>query len=561
MGSSVTLYKLKYNNSTVNKPYFETKSARENFFSRAVGSKVLENASVTQLENLEVEITVRVDISSFDYNYAVVKGQREYYLFIMDIRKMAFGVTTLRCKIDISTQLLDPFSKFNFIYADHISTNEFKFGKNYKVKIPDLNFYSSGSSLQLVKVDDETCMLQLFVFIKCTRSENDIRFFDGFSYTDYAMYCAAVDPYVQENRTNFGYRANETEIQTVNSIPFLDTLGNDITPRIINISYALVPVKRLDDFFMTPIVGKFSFENFIAIEKFINIFSNEVPHNEFVSRFDSLIYSYTFLADPLNKYEIRCFMNDNSLEIDPINFISDNDKNIEVNFTTIFSNQGTALHIGIRGNRESIVYIIPNSQSVSFDLNTSTSYTISAEASFLAENKYYDMETNTNLGFMGGKAMANFAGSLFLGLTQNSLGADIMGVSNIIRGITEAVTSGLDMAQYAANREILANRLKARPAENIDRQSPNLVYADSYMSIIFITKKPFDYEIQAFNRNKYITGYECALTLNKTEILEFVNEDKVYIRGEIVIDYPLTNTEIVELKNIFRNGVCWEFYN
>lgn len=563
MGSSVTLYKLKYNNSTVNKPYFETESARENFFSRAVGSKVLENASVTQLENLEVEITVRVDISSFDYNYAVVKGQREYYLFIMDIRKMAFGVTTLRCKIDISTQLLDPFSKFSEMYVDSISCEEFHFGSKYDVHIPELNGVRTSIPITDVQFGGQNCKLITALFIKCSPSSESGEFRNGLSYTDYDCYIKIYD--LPNSKSFFAWNRSNNLIEIVPSKDFTK-LPDDITPRIISMYYMPIPVIEKERTstkvsYVLPFISEATSTNSILRVFYPTLVSpNYPPLNRFPN---PLKFSYSFIADITHKYEIWAYSSIEPFLIDPIQFVSDTDKTIKIEFTILFSNSFPLMFICIKGASGDIVNrITPTGHSAVIDLKSGVSYTISSKASFLAENKYYEQETNTTIGFMTGKLVNHLIGSKATGLTQMLLGGDIMGASNIVRGEFEAIGAAIDIGQYKVNRDLTYKTFTERPAESVDIQDPNIPNATTNLSILLVETVPFEQELNEFSRRNYIRGYECAIIANKSELIaRKSSNNRLYVKGEIVIDYPLTNTEIVELKNIFRNGVCWEFYN
>lgn len=261
---------------------------------------------------------------------------------------------------------------------------------------------------------------------------------------------------------------------------------------------------------------------------------------------------------------------DNELIIDLNRYSNKSGIQLNIEFWYTITVNGVTLHVSVTNNGkndtwEAWTYQYEGigstySKIYTYSLPVDDTFIISSEAKFNAENRYYNALCSNAIRANAARGLVNSASEIVTGGAQIGMHADIMGVSNISRGLFGIADTFIQNSFQSKQYELQAKQSKESPSE-FSKSSEALSYNRTYGGVMFyILELPCENDYDNFINRGKIYGFDCNIYTDNliselANISEFSFIGTAVPKGDI-----LGNVAISEMNKYMALNILYKIY-
>lgn len=593
--NTIFLYKIPYVYGDLTQPYFKSVGSRDTYFSKLPKKQANhDNVNIKLSFNLELELKVNVDITEVEnYNFAIVTyNDKKYYANIIDSEHISIGYSRLYLKRNLLFEIPDYLSNFKNFNVERCSVDSLTYGGNAKFYPPDEMRYVISVDDQFLRgkiyykkdnyVDGLTVSFQPFylLFIKSMPDDSIISLLPNYWFNGEVKQGSCICVPVKSGTYFIRHGGNGGEDAVNISFGEADfrVMFDKLSPYIISICFVYLPVFYNNS--KKYVVGfgmKRTFSSIVSNLNVIEIHTNGFFDDNYDWEFSEVLYeNIDYFSDEYVNVEYRIYNSFNSFSFSEQDFMNSVRFGGKVNYKTEFnyllSTDGTVVRMRCRSGKAEGDSVFPSNhlyKSIFFPIGDTTSFTLSSEADFKAQNRYYDALTNEAIrqrvaagALQAGENFAIGGAQIAMGSgigMQRNMGEVAMGIGNSIRGIFEIGNTVNDYLNIENNRSLLKKQSSEKPDTYMENGNASDEFNDLNGKIIKIRKIPFPNDLNSFLKNSKIYGVDVNYFTEKIDLNEFISDGFFFLKAIAVKDGDLLNTrQYSELYRILSGGLRYE---
>lgn len=611
MNNTVVLYKTKYTLTSYEQPYFLTTQTRDSYLSGCSPYTVpLVQPNIKFGINLDLELVIPIDYTiAQDYNFVkITYNSKDYYAYIVDMELVSVGNVRAymhRAVLFENPNYLANFKNFNISKATF--TSGYSYNRNTAFFKPDFRYYSTYNAINNLSMKMKINGTEKTLPFKKLRNFLILYMRDTFSITPQNPNNTAFYPYFGctiygfESQYNiFAIPLRDEEDSYNEPVKLVSTAGtslltsfeklsvprekiiDSISPNVSTFHYIKMPVFKDGDYEVFPF-----YCNRGSASNTFSWWVREGTRNEegvencqykYGVLIDSLSYDYHGINDiefsfsitpqnPFGEIEIKLYSVAGSFRIDKSNILDGN--SFTIKFKQYISQNSFTIFYEILTNGNSVFQ--SKVERGYIDTSTSISFTVDSEASFNAENAYYD-EMTANVkrekitrGWIQTGENALLAVSQSFGASKmignDSLGLQTAGISNAIRAIGTIADTYVAADHYEQQRKIAKKNEQAKPDQT-------MLASDAYATIgefseyYYIEEIPFTEDYEEWQSNTKIFGIECNLFETSIDLSSKIVDNNFFLQAVATManTAKLDQPTFSELFKLLTSGCVYNYF-
>lgn len=336
-----------------------------------------------------------------------------------------------------------------------------------------------------------------------------------------------------------------------------------LIPGTTNASYAYTSSNPVGD---PPVEVSTQCKCCLMLNDKISMYSNKGNVQEWFEEYYVIEYKSDFsIKEVLKNYYIYFFDYSDPYKINSNLFSNNKSINITIEYRILFTDEGTNILFypySPSDGEDRAIKISEKNVAINKNFSDQSSFAISSEENFKAQNKYYDAITKSIVTQKISQGVTQSVIDGLSGATQIGSGAITknpeavtMGITNIIRSIGTAINTGVQASEISKQRNYNKMQEMAKPdiMNSSTSSSVNVNSMPGFYKVISENVCDEDFAVIEHSLSEY--GYETELFRDSFDITEFAIDNNFYIQCDAICTYSYYDIVYDNLNAALVNGM------